>query len=133
MSWLKHVTNPEFLKELFQNEPALVGVRALELTMSPDGPTVKLRININEFPSNPPQKWKDMQANTVQLTMSFIDVTGLALQGLSTQCVVDIDVQRQSDMLHVQMAGDITAEFKCLAIYLDKVTAYSMEPQAKTA
>jgi hypothetical protein len=92
MDWIDLVGSAEFLRKLFPTAPSLHGVRVLEVDLHQDGPRALVRFDLNEFPEQPPAKWRQSHANKVQVRIMGIGVRELEVRGWSTNNIVDIEI-----------------------------------------
>lgn len=125
MSWIECLESRDQIDELFSTPPELCCVRIVEIVLHQDGPRVSLRIDLNEFPEKPPRKWTDNKYNRVQLTLQFIEVHQLRVQGWSMDNIVDIVIERVGGKVLAELRGESTTlqgEFGFVAI--ERITAY---------
>lgn len=125
--WIDRIDNAEFLRTLFPKAPLLRGVRVLEVGLHQDGPRVLFRFDLNEFPLQPPAKWKESHANKVQIRMMGVGIHELEVQGWSTNNIVDIEIgagEARGVRFVAQGAGfRVSSLFERLI--LDGVSAYT--------
>ena len=126
MDWIDLVGSAEFLRKLFPKAPSLHGVRVLEVDLRQDGPRATVRFDLNDFPQQPPTKWKQSHANKVQIRLMGIGVRDLQVRGWSANNIVDIEIVAADPdgfRLVAQGAGlHLVAVFEHLAV--DNVSAY---------
>ena len=79
MDWIDSVGNAEFLRKLFPRAPSPCNVRVLEVNLHQDGPRVLVRLDLNEFPLQPPAKW--MPSNQAQIGLIGFGFRELKIQG----------------------------------------------------
>jgi len=71
MSWLDLIDNARFLSKLFPDQPpSLSAIRLHEIQLHQDGPRIILRLDLNEYPASPPDKWSVADCNTVQVPLN---------------------------------------------------------------
>ena len=80
-----------------------------------------------EFPSDPPEKWREAGFNRAILGLKCGGVRELDIRGLETEPIFDLKIERVGELFRVwagteQMSVDITADF--LAIPSDSVSAF---------
>ncbi len=124
--WIENIVDSSAIRAIFGNTaPSLAGVQLVELAVNDRGPTLRLRFNLPDFPGNPPKKWAQQQANTVQITMSAFEVRSLSIQGASTEMIASIRLSREGESVRISVVGDHIS-IDCLAgwIYIDKISAY---------
>ena len=96
-----------------------------EVVVSRDGPEVRLRFDLPEFPTDPPQKWVAQGFNTVQVTLSLVGVRNLSLEGLSTEMVVMLEISELDAGIQLNIIGDgIALTASADAAVLGRVSAY---------
>ena len=76
-----------------------------EVTVHRDGPVVRLRFDLAEYPAQPPAKWVTGGADTVQVVLDLVGVDRLAVTGAMTNMRGPLTA-RQTD------GGSVTAEFR---------------------
>jgi hypothetical protein len=107
MSWYQHLRNPEAILSLYASPPDLEKVRLLEVIFYEDGPTVRLRLNMNSFPDNPPERWVRQGFNTAQVQMSFFGISALEMSGWSTNNIVTVRLDAiASDLFELECFDD---------------------------
>ena len=98
MNWLDIVAATEGLKRLFPDQPPdLSNVRLHEVTLQQDGPRVTLRLDLAEFPSNPPFKWATSRHNCVQITLVLLGIVQIHLDRWSTNNLGALAIERRDD------------------------------------
>jgi hypothetical protein len=125
MTWTRHADRNEFFLQLFPDSPSLRDVRVLELGLHEDGPALSMTVNLNDFPTSPPAKWKEQSANRVQVRLVFFAMTSVQLTGWGTNNVCDIEIEKRDGRIRVNAAGGawkLTAESEHLR--LDRVSGY---------
>lgn len=70
--WIDLTLNPEAVTWCFPDGPSLNYVEIEELTFSNGCSNINLHFNVEEFPSNPPKKWRDDNDNCVQITLNIV-------------------------------------------------------------
>ncbi len=96
-----------------------------EVRTGQDGPTVLLRFDLNQFPDNPPPKWRARGGNTVQVNLICTDVHKFELHGWTTDNIGELGARRIGSLIDVQFVGDscqIDAKFGHLQF--GDITAY---------
>lgn len=100
MGWLDLVTNPQGLRDIFQGDvPSLEGVTLHEISIDREGPALRLRLDLPGYPADPPARWRRGGFNTVQVELLFGGVRDLSLAGISTEMLVNVEIQRQGDVI----------------------------------
>jgi hypothetical protein len=86
---------------------------------------MSVRLDLNDFPDPAPHKWIANGCNRAQVTLLFIDIKALRLQGWSTDNRVDINLCRCPAGIAVTMTGQgtqIEGEFGFVDV--EKISAY---------
>jgi hypothetical protein len=70
MSWADFLENPEYLASFFDNNEGLEKLSLFEASLDRDGPTLRLRANLNRFPDRPSARWHP-SFNQAQVTLAL--------------------------------------------------------------
>lgn len=126
MIWTDLIENPQALSSLFGTAPSLDNVRVSEITFAEGGPTISLSVELNEFPADPPQRWKKDLANAVVLKVQLLGIQSIEVSGWTTENIVSFRFERQQlGTITVQAIGlDFTLRCSCSWIRIDKVCPY---------
>ena len=130
MTWIDCLDNKLPVESFYSVAPLLTDVRLHEVRLHQDGPRVSLRIDLNEFPDNPPRKWVIGKFNRAQLTLVLIDIIDFQLTGWSLNNIGNFVLDSFSGGIHVKFIGhslliDCTARF----IEAEKISGY-YDPEA---
>jgi hypothetical protein len=129
MSWINTLDDNRFLKTLFPNgAPLLDAIRLHEVQLHQDGPSVTLRLDLNEYPEEPPAKWLSTASNTVQIRLAGIGVEKFVIRGWASNNVGRLVIKGEARGVTIEFdAGEchMMANFDHLRI--DSVTAYRDE------
>ena len=90
---INEINNPKLVKAYYTSDPNLNGICLHEIIIHRDGPTLKLRFDLPEFPDKPPKKWHP-EYNTAQMTLSLFGVEELNLSGFKTNDIGDLHLAR---------------------------------------
>ncbi|MDP2269636.1 MAG: Imm50 family immunity protein [Archangium sp.] len=127
MDWIDSVGSAEFLRKLFPKAPSLHRVRILEVDLHQDGPRVLVRLDLNEFPEQAPDKWVQSNANKVQVRLMGVGVQDLEVRGWSANNIADIEILASGpDGVRFIATGagfQLKGVFEHLAV--DSVSAYT--------
>lgn len=124
--WLDLLEDATSLRSLYGNyTPSLEPVHLHEISLHRDGARVNLRFDLEEYPKDPPKKWRILGFNTVQVQLALIGIRELSLRGWSSRMDAKMSLSREVDCLRVIMstsfmAIDIKAEWAMMV----KVSAY---------
>lgn len=125
MEWLNLVQNPEPIKNIYSNTPLLTGVRIKSLELRQDGPLLIMRIDLPEYPSNPPIKWEKEGFDTVSLDLEFIEISDLRIENWLKDNVTDIIIKGTKDALSVETEnGNVIVTFTASSLFIMKTSAY---------
>ncbi|MFY1583559.1 Imm50 family immunity protein [Micromonospora sp. WMMD734] len=125
MSWIDLVTNPQGLREVFnQNPPLLNGVSLHELVVDREGPTLQLKLDLPAYPANPPAKWIRCGFNTVQIRLLFGGVSDLRLVGISTEVVADVDIKAGDGVVLELRSPSMFVSASAASVTVSKLEAY---------
>lgn len=125
MTWTNHLGNKLPVESIYSKAPSLVEVRLHEVRLHQDGPRISLRIDLNEFPDNPPQKWIVGKFNRAQLTLVLIDIndfrmTGWCLNNIGDLTLNDCDAGTNLKFTGKALRIDCTAKF----LEVEKISGY---------
>jgi hypothetical protein len=117
MNWSTLATNHAFLHQLFPQPPSLRGVRVVEASLHQDGPALRLRIDLNEFPASPPRKWKDGGQNKIQIVVELM-VRKIEITQWTTNNIVDIVMSSSShDETRLELIAAEGVVLRCTGAY----------------
>jgi len=126
MLWTKTVDETEFLDRLFPDSaPSLSRVTIHELRLHRDGPSVLIRFDLAEYPSDPPKKWVAGAFNTVQITLWAFEIKEWEMAGWSTNTAASMKITTIVDDVAI-VIGSAGFEARLVAghVRVDRVTAY---------
>lgn len=126
MAWLELVEDAQGVRAVFPSgEPSLRGGRLHEVTLHQDAATVYLRLDLDEYPKAPPEKWSSRGYNTVQIELALIDARRISIQGWSPNNVGDLVLSAGQNGIAVKFSTDsTTVEGEFYSVRLQKVSAY---------
>jgi len=126
VNWIELVENPQSISSLFRITPSLVNVRVKGIVLDEGGPTVSLSIVLNEFPTDPPPRWKRDLANAVVLDVELLGVQSVTISGWTILNVASFRLEReQSGTIVVQAMGtDFNLRCSCGWIRVNRVSPY---------
>ncbi|MEU0899093.1 Imm50 family immunity protein [Streptomyces massasporeus] len=102
------VANAELLRDLYSDGlPSLHNIRLRSVNLNWRGPAVTLRMDLPDFPDEPPEAWRQAGLDTVQCQLQFLAVEHIRLQGWNPPVTARIDVTRISRerRVRVQVTG----------------------------
>jgi hypothetical protein len=125
MNWIDAVSNPEGLREVFQGDPPLLaGVAVHTVSVDREGPTLRLRFDLPEYPANPPAKWQRSRFNTVQVELLFGAVRELSVNGVSTNVVADIEIQNGGGVILEMNSPTMRVSARAASVTISRMSAY---------
>lgn len=130
-NWTEFLVDDKQLKGIFGDSiVSLMNVSIHEVMMHRNGPAVTLRFDLEDFPIEPPKKWRDNNFNTVQMTLSCVDVSNLSVSGLSTTMNADLVFERLNDkiQLHIQTER-FNLHLICNFLMIESISAYVDEKE----
>jgi len=126
-NWMELIVNPQPMKSIYGNcVPSLNNVEVHSLVFHRDGPTLSIKLNLNEYPLRPPKKWEVQKFNTVQITLSFSDLKSVNMSGwIYTGYLMSLVVYKENGLILLN-AKEKDFELKLEAKFMDvdSISAY---------
>lgn len=98
--------NPQQLTDLYGQFPSYDRLRIRSVNVNPSGPTLTLRVDLPEFPAQPPEEWAAAGCDTVQCHLQFLAVEHLVLARWTPPAEAQLDAQPVSDrLIEVRLNG----------------------------
>lgn len=91
--------NPQQLTALYGQFPRHDRLRIRSVNVNPSGPTLTLRVDLPEFPAQPPEEWTAAGCDTVQCHLQFLAVEQPLLSRWSSPAEARLNAQPVSDRL----------------------------------
>lgn len=111
-----------------QDIPSLDCVDLHEIQIHRDGPRVTIRFNLGGYPARAPAKWVSSGFNTVQLSLMAMGVKELQVEGLGTECPMNLAIAKEGGLLRICATGEfIKLNVAADALILDGISAYRRE------
>jgi hypothetical protein len=131
--WIDHVLNPKTLISIYPAQaPSLGQVRLHELAIISGGDLqCRLRFDLPDFPLDAPAKWVQQQYNTVQLTLSFLQVTINHCAIPSGSGVGELRIRYEENHFQVEFYTPVQGSvFRATATWahIDKIAGYLNRP-----
>ncbi|QEM82667.1 Imm50 family immunity protein [Halomonas binhaiensis] len=126
-SWVELLTESKKISSIFWSDPLLLeDVELHEINFHRDGPKVTLRMDLKNYPSNPPKKWRLNNYNTVQVHLEFLDIQSCTLENWTkTSYRLKLDINMESDLVSLSAASDdFKIKLKSKFLYVSDITAY---------
>jgi len=126
MTWIDCLDNKLPVESFYAVAPSLTDVRLHEVRLHQDGPRVSLRIDLNDFPDNPPRKWAIGKFNRAQLTLVLIDIIDFQMTGWSLNNIGTFVLSSVSGGIHVKFIGH-SLLIDCMARFIEaeKISGYN--------
>lgn len=125
--WSKFLENKEPLEKTYGNL-SLAPLIILRLSLDENSVLLRIEADLPEFPQNPPKKWFDKKANTVQVCLDFIECEKIKILEFSrnNNAILKIKMTK-SDNLDFKIKGEnnFLISGKCRWLYLQSISAYS--------
>lgn len=92
-----------------------------------------MRLDLSEFPDNPPRKWVLRKVNRVQLTLVLIEIDAFQMKGWSLNNLGELTFERCDENILVKFTGEALL-INCTARFLDveKIAGYHDSEAAVT-
>jgi hypothetical protein len=116
--------NPEIIRAFYPNGPCLDKIVLHEVTLICDGPVLRFRLDLQDLPPAPPKKWSS-SFNRAQMTIDFIGVADVEIDGWGTTAIGDLKLQKEGNSIAISFHGagcKISALSECA--YIQKITGY---------
>ena len=125
-TWVEHLADPRPITQIFGD--LLPGSRDLvvhDLLASREGPSLTIRVDLREFPADPPKKWASAGYNRVQAKITAVGVRQLRVDGLSPSMTGDLSVQKIGTGLRLDLVGDaFSVNLLADALIVSALSAY---------
>ena len=103
-NWLDLVADTEGLRAVYGEEvPALDEVEVHEVRLYLD--SLRVRFDLESYPSGPPAKWKAKKANTVQVELSFSPILEVAVTGWGWNGRASLSLEPRFGAFAVRLEG----------------------------
>jgi hypothetical protein len=125
--WRELTTNPEAIASAFgETDPSLDDVRLMKAELSEDGPTLNLSLALNDYPRNPPARWKREANNAVSIQLQCMGLVSLSFSRHSGDSRVSCEIGKsEGGSLQIRITGGATeALVQCDFIRINHVTPY---------
>lgn len=123
--WLDNVSNSEFLTQLFNEVPELVGVEINSFAVKYYNNSIRIIINLPRYVDNIPLKWKMNNYNALTIELDFWAINSFHMT-IDDKKISNIEINKVDDKtIRVIISGGINADFTSEYIYIQKVYGYT--------
>ncbi|KWF78108.1 hypothetical protein WL93_25640 [Burkholderia diffusa] len=124
MSLTQRTMNPQALAEFYGSDVPLEGAEIVEVQLKRDEPRLSVRIMTTRRPLSQPNRWpKDY--DVVYLSLSFIGVSGLSIEGWGHDNIVESFVSTVADnvaSIAINCKEGASIAWKCDWIRVEGIT-----------
>jgi len=125
MSWTALLENPEGIDSIFQGSPPrLEGVHIHEVGLNREGPALRVRFDLPDYPVQAPRKWQLQGFNTVQVELLFGGLRSVEISGFSVEPVGDIALTRDEMVRVVISSNGTSIQAVADSVSIAKTAAY---------
>jgi hypothetical protein len=122
MTWIERFDNNMGIKNLFNKLPLIDDVILKKIILDWEGPSIIFHLDLNDYPENPPRKWKTSNFNTVHLELDvslekLVSLTGWNNETRGTFQFLD-------DNLLLVKGEEFQLECKYSSLCISKISAY---------
>lgn len=123
--WSEHVYDLKPIKGIFGEEmPPLIG-QLHEVVLHKDGPSLKLRMDLKDFPKELPKKWVEKNFNTAQITLGVGAVSAISIEGWTKDTRVEIKIEKVGDSLSLKIeSAEINISCTAKTLTILELTGY---------
>lgn len=125
--WTDYLVSSQHIDSIYHTDkPNLNNVDIHEIIFHRDGPKISIRLNLNEYPSHPPKKWVSQKFNTVQITLTFLDIKEMSMSGwINTHYVADIIIEKIDNAICIHVnSTNLKLMVSAKYIDIDSIVAY---------
>ncbi|MGD9482216.1 Imm50 family immunity protein [Streptomyces sp. TRM70308] len=127
LDWIASLSNPQPVLAVYGDTvPTLDEVRIEELCLSVNGPTLRLRFDLAEFPTNPPAKWRRDRLDVVQVEIAFGGVRAISVDEFSVDSVCDLKIQKDGLVSFSSESDSVKFQGTAETATILRVSAYAM-------
>ncbi|MFH8785176.1 Imm50 family immunity protein [Streptomyces roseoverticillatus] len=123
--WAELLTNPAGITSIYGGSlPPLQGVHIHEVSLNREGPTLKVRFDLSEYPERAPRKWVSQGFNTVQIELCLSGVRDVALTGFGTDPIADIILTRTNSIEMELVSAQARIKATADSVFISNISAY---------
>ena len=123
MRWFEYSENPVAIKSIFgENVSSPEDMRIKEISLSHDGPRINIKLDLSDYPAQPPLKWNAENCNTVSLELLFVEVSNLKFTNWSINNVSSLSILKNDNHLIIDFSE--ICSFRSKWMYINSITGY---------
>lgn len=123
--WVEYINNTNFLMQLFDDIPELNNVEIEQFNINYYGREIKIIFRLPQLIDEIPFKWKQNNYNAALIEVDFWDTTQFCMS-MENNKKCNISIEKNDDILTVEIQGGINAKFSTVGGYIQNVTGYSL-------
>lgn len=122
--WYDIIERNQFLNIIYSEIPDLVKVRINKMTFDYQQNDINIVIELPEYCSNEPIKWKKQNYNTVVLDLRFCNVSNIEFNKRSTGNKAIIDLRKNGLLINTSVKGDLLLNFNSEIVLVEQINGY---------
>ncbi|WP_367136266.1 MULTISPECIES: Imm50 family immunity protein [Streptomyces] len=123
--WVELLSNPAGITSVYGGTvPPLEGVHIHEVTLSREGPLLKVRLDLPEYPAKAPKKWMTQGCDTVQIEISLGGVRDVTVFGFGTDPIADIILTRTDSIKVEVVSSQVRIQATADSAFVSSISAY---------
>jgi hypothetical protein len=105
--WYNLAINPKSISSVFDNDvPSLRNALLKKIDFDNNGPEIDIFLEVENYPSSPPIKWKQKGYDTAQVWMKLIEVISVKMDGWERNNLVNIQLKEiEGNLLYLKAEG----------------------------
>ena len=130
--WTKYLLSAESINGIYREKlPNLVDVRISDVAISDMGPTLEMKITLNDFPSHPPKKWMGkFDLVTIDLRVSDFECLKLSKWGRVIRGDIEISDSSHTNFKEIRVTGgSIEMSLRGKFISVEKIVGTVSDPR----
>lgn len=105
--WVDNLTDRRAVDAVFTDGPPSIDRIDLHaFQVDRDGPVLIVRFDLDDFPANPPAKWRAGGYNVAQLTLRLAGLESFSAQGVAARLIGRLGVTREIGGVGLGFEGD---------------------------
>ncbi|SFC82725.1 Immunity protein 50 [Bacillus sp. 491mf] len=123
--WYSDLEGNRFISTLYKEAPSLLDVRIVAVKIEDEGKKVSINFNMPKFADNPPEKWEQLNYNTVFVQLDFFDIQELTLKSSNDKYRGDIHIELDKDgKFNINISGSVSMNLKADYGIIQSVSGY---------